>query len=240
MIARAFMTIYSRAKGEDMQDQNESPVPIHDTAESPPAEEPSSKISRRHFLKLSGGGAVGTVILTAGVHAQAAALPPDAEVFSGSVSLQLKVNGQRRSVTVEPRTTLLSALRNQLEVTGCKEVCNRGECGACTVLVNGKPVLACMMLALDAAGKEIVTVEGLVQNGKLDPVQQAFVDHDALMCGFCTPGFVMSVRALLDRNPNPTEAEVRQAVAGNLCRCGTYPRVFEAALAAAQTAGKRG
>ncbi|MDZ7268005.1 MAG: (2Fe-2S)-binding protein [candidate division KSB1 bacterium] len=224
-----------------MEKHSEHPVPTPDPSETSPAGQTSTKISRRHFLKLSGGGAVSTVILSTGLRAKAAAMPPDVEVFSGNVPLQLKVNGQRRSLTVEPRTTLLSALRNQLEVTGCKEVCNRGECGACTVLLNGRPVLACMMLALDAAGREIVTVEGLVQNGKLDPVQQAFVDRDALMCGFCTPGFVMSVRALLDRNPNPTAAEVRQAVAGNLCRCGTYPRVFEAALAAAKSAGgKRG
>jgi xanthine dehydrogenase YagT iron-sulfur-binding subunit len=146
-----------------------------------------------------------------------------------------------RSVEVEPRTTLLSVLRNKLEVTGCKEVCDRGECGACTVMVNGKTVLACMTLAVDAIGKEIITVEGLVIDGKLDPVQQAFVDKDALMCGFCTPGFVMSVRALLNKNPNPTEAEVRKAVAGNTCRCGTYGRVFEAAMAATKsTNGRRG
>ncbi len=189
---------------------------------------------------MSGGGAVGAAVIPSLVKT-APALADDAEVFKGATTIQLKVNGQMRSVEVEPRTTLLSALRNKLDVTGCKEVCDRGECGACTVIMNNKTVLACMTLALDAIGKEITTVEGLLVNGKLDPVQQAFVDKDALMCGFCTPGFVMSVRALLNKNPNPTEAEVRQAVAGNTCRCGTYGRVFEAAMAATKsTNGRRG
>jgi aerobic-type carbon monoxide dehydrogenase small subunit (CoxS/CutS family) len=201
------------------------------------------KLSRRDFLKVSGGSAIGTAVLSS-VIAGKAAVPSrrdEAEVFKGLTKIQLKINGKMRSVEVEPRTTLLSALRNKLGVTGPKEVCDRGECGACTVLMNGKPVLACMTLAIDAIGREVVTVEGLVTDGKLDPVQQAFVEKDALMCGFCTPGFVMSVQALLSKNPNPTQAEIRTAVSGNLCRCGTYPRVFEAAMAAAQsTNGRRG
>ncbi len=205
----------------------------HDQDSSSPAESSlPQKFSRRSFLKVTGGGALGTALLTQ--VANAASSKTQATSYKGFTSIQLKVNGQIRTLEVEPRTTLLSALRDQLETTGPKEVCDRGECGACTVLMNGKPVLACMTLAFDAIGKEIVTVEGLVKDGKLDPVQQAFVEKDALMCGFCTPGFVMSVRALLNRNPNPTEAEVRKAVSGNLCRCGTYPRVFEAALAAAK------
>lgn len=200
------------------------------------------KFSRRDFLKVSGGSAIGTAVLSSAIAGKTpSALAAEAEVFKGLTKIQLNVNGKMRSVEVEPRTTLLSALRNKLEVTGPKEVCDRGECGACTVLMNGMPVLACMTLAIDAIGKEIVTVEGLVDNGKLNSVQQAFVEKDALMCGFCTPGFVMSVHALLSKNSNPTEAEVRKAVAGNLCRCGTYPRVFEAAMAAAQsTNGRRG
>lgn len=204
------------------------------------SEETIKKFSRRDFLKVSGGGAVGAAVIPSLVKTPSA--PVDgAVIFEGATTIQLKVNGQIRSVEVEPRTTLLSALRNQLDVTGCKEVCDRGECGACTVMMNGKIVLACMMLALDAVGKEITTVEGLAVDGKLDVVQQAFVDKDALMCGFCTPGFVMSVRALLNKNPHPTEAEVRKAVAGNTCRCGTYGRIFEAALAATQsTNGMRG
>ena len=190
------------------------------------------KLSRRGFLKVTGGGALGAALLSNSANATTPTIA--AESYKGLTSIQLNINGQVRTLEVEPRTTLLSALRYQLETTGPKEVCDRGECGACTVLMNGKPVLACMTLAFDAIGKEIVTVEGLVKDGKLDPVQQAFVEKDALMCGFCTPGFVMSVRALLNKNPNPSEAEVRKAVSGNLCRCGTYPRVFEAALAAAK------
>jgi xanthine dehydrogenase YagT iron-sulfur-binding subunit len=197
------------------------------------------KLSRRDFLKVSGGSAVGAAVIPSLVGQVAPALAAEAEVIQGSTTIRLKVNGQLRSVEVEPRTTLLSALRNKLDVTGCKEVCDRGECGACTVIMNGKTVLACMTLAVDAIGKEIITVEGLLVDGKLDPVQQAFIEKDALMCGFCTPGFVMSVRALLNKNPNPTEAEVRQAVAGNTCRCGTYGRVFEAAMAAAKSTNGR-
>src|SRR5574342_34494 len=176
------------------------------------------KFSRRDLLKVSGGGAVGAAVMPSLVKTTPVLAPQSGEVFKGVTTIQLKVNGKARSVEVEPRTTLLSALRHQLDVTGCKEVCDRGECGACTVLMNGKTVLACMTLALDAAGKDIITVEGLAVDGKLDPVQRAFIDKDALMCGFCTPGFVISVRALLNKNPNPTEAEVRKAVAGNTCR----------------------
>ncbi|MFN7973819.1 MAG: (2Fe-2S)-binding protein [Acidobacteriota bacterium] len=153
----------------------------------------------------------------------------------GPCPIELSINGTKRKVVVEPRTTLLSALRNVLGLTGTKEVCDRGSCGGCTVHVDGRTVNSCMMLALDARGRQVRTIEGLAKDGMLDPVQQSFVTHDALMCGFCTPGMVMSVRALLDRNPHPTEVEVRRAVAGNLCRCGTYPKVFEAALAAAKT-----
>ncbi|NUO78526.1 (2Fe-2S)-binding protein [candidate division KSB1 bacterium] len=215
--------------------ENNSPLP---QGEQEAALLPS-KLSRRNFLKVTGGGALGTALLGAAAKPANAEQIVQAESFKGFTKIQLNINSQIRSAEVEPRTTLLSALRYELEVTGPKEVCDRGECGACTVLMNGKPVLACMTLACDAIGKEILTVEGLVKDGKLDPVQQAFVEKDALMCGFCTPGFVMSVRALLNKNPNPTEAEVRKAVSGNLCRCGTYPRVFEAALAAAKTAAER-
>lgn len=211
----------------------------------PLGETPSpKKLSRRNFLKITGGTAVGTAVVSTGLLPKNAAAFAAEEVIKGPTRIHLKVNGAARTVEIEPRTTLLATLRNQLDLTGAKEACDRGECGACTVLMNGKPVLACMTLALDAVDKDIITVEGLGTPGKLDPVQQAFVEHDALMCGFCTPGFVMSVRALLNKNANPTEAEVRQAVSGNLCRCGTYPKVFEAALSAAKkaaaTAPRRG
>jgi len=159
-------------------------------------------------------------------------------VQRGTIRLTLNVNGQKRVAAVEPRTTLLNTLRNHLEpaVTGPKIVCDRGACGACTVEMDGKTVYSCMTLAADAVGKKITTIEGVSPDeDHLHPVQAAFVQHDALMCGFCTPGFVMSVRNYLDKNPRATLAEVQHACAGNVCRCGTYPKVFEAALAAAQT-----
>lgn len=218
--------------------ENTSPPKSGEPKEQDAAIRPH-KFSRRGFLKVTGGGALGTALLGATAKSTNAVQSDQAESFKGFNKIQLHVNGETRNLEVEPRTTLLSALRENLQVTGPKEVCDRGECGACTVLLNGKPVLACMTLAFDAVGKEVLTVEGLVKDGKLDPVQQAFVEKDALMCGFCTPGFVMSVRALLNKNPNPTETEVRKAVAGNLCRCGTYPRVFEAASVAAKNAAER-
>jgi len=156
------------------------------------------------------------------------------------LSVPLVVNGKKRTVEVEARTTLLSALRDHLNpaVIGPKQVCEQGACGACTVLLDGRPVNSCLVLAADAAGARIVTAEGLGTPRHLSPVQAALVEHDGLMCGYCTPGFVVTVSALLDRNPNPTLGEVQRACAGNFCRCGTYPRVFESALAAARA--KRG
>jgi aerobic-type carbon monoxide dehydrogenase small subunit (CoxS/CutS family) len=156
--------------------------------------------------------------------------------LSGNIPLTLDVNNQKRTVNVEPRTTLLNALRNHVQpnVTGPKVVCDMGTCGACTVLLNGKPVYSCLVLAVDSVGKKITTVEGLGNPETMNPVQSAFVEKDALMCGFCTPGFVTTISAYLKKNPNPTLAEVREACKGNFCRCGTYPRVFEAALAAAK------
>ena len=152
--------------------------------------------------------------------------------------ITLEVNGKQHALTIEPRTTLLSAMRHHLDppLTGPKLVCDMGTCGACTVLSDGKPVYSCLMLAVDAVGKRLTTVEGLGSPENLSNVQAAFVEHDALMCGFCTPGFVTTVSAYLKKNPNPTLEEVREACKGNFCRCGTYPRVFEAALAAAKKA----
>jgi aerobic-type carbon monoxide dehydrogenase small subunit (CoxS/CutS family) len=155
------------------------------------------------------------------------------------VPVALNINGKDYKANVEPRATLLNTLRNQLDLTGTKLVCDRGSCGACTVFLDGKPVCSCLTLALDVQGKKITTIEGLAKGDQLDPVQAAFIEKDALQCGFCTPGMIMSVRALLNRTPSPSLAQVKYAVAGNLCRCGTYPRVFEAALAAAQSAPAR-
>lgn len=151
----------------------------------------------------------------------------------GAVSVTLSVNGQTRTLQVEPRLTLLDALRGPFALTGAKEACDRGTCGACTVLLNGEPVYACSMLAVEAQGAEIVTIEGLVVDGRLTQLQQAFVDKDGLQCGYCSPGMVMTLTALLRKTPHPTEEQVRKAIAGNLCRCGSYPRIFAAALGAA-------
>ena len=193
---------------------------------------------RRKFLK--GVGIVGAGAAIADQlwvqEAEAAEQARPAGPISGNVKVTLDVNGQQRDVQVEPRTTLLNALRNHLEpaVTGPKLVCDMGTCGACTVLLDGKPVYSCMVFAVDAVKKKITTVEGLGSPENPNAVQAAFVEHDALMCGFCTPGFVTTISAYLKQNPNPSLAEVREACKGNFCRCGTYPRVFEAALAAAK------
>ncbi|MDQ3686769.1 MAG: (2Fe-2S)-binding protein, partial [Acidobacteriota bacterium] len=156
---------------------------------------------------------------------------------NGLTNIALRVNGQNRNVRVEPRTTLLNALRNHLEpqVTGPKLVCDQGTCGACTVLLDDKPVYSCLVLAVDAVNRKITTVEGLGTPDKMNAVQTAFVEKDGLMCGFCTPGFVTTISAYLKKNPNPTLTQVKEACKGNFCRCGTYPHVFEAALAAAKT-----
>jgi xanthine dehydrogenase YagT iron-sulfur-binding subunit len=196
--------------------------------------------SRRKFLKGVGvagaGAALADSLLTHDVAAGKSKLDAAGEPLSGSVNVALDINGQKRNATVEPRTTLLSAMRDRLEpgITGPKLVCDMGTCGACTVIMDGKPVYSCLVLAIDAVGRKLTTVEGLGAPENMNEVQQAFVAHDALMCGFCTPGFVTTVSAYLKQNANPTLDEVREACKGNFCRCGTYPRVFEAALAAAK------
>jgi aerobic-type carbon monoxide dehydrogenase small subunit (CoxS/CutS family) len=190
-------------------------------------------VSRRAFLKTAGVGAAATgLVATAVEPAGAAILGP------GAVTLSLKVNGAAKTVTVEPRVTLLRALRNHLDLTGAKEVCDRGGCGACTVLIDDEPVCSCLMLAADAEGREITTVEGLGTPDRMSPVQAAFVECDALQCGFCTPGFVVASTALLRRNVNPSLDEIKDGLAGNLCRCGTYQRVFEAVQKAAKAQGR--
>jgi xanthine dehydrogenase YagT iron-sulfur-binding subunit len=195
--------------------------------------------SRRKFLKGVGvagaGAALADSLLSHDVSAARAEPEADSPV-SGSINIALDVNGQKRTATVEPRTTLLNTLRNHVEpgITGPKLVCDMGACGACTVIMDGRPVYSCLVLAVDAVGKKLTTVEGLGTPENLNAVQKAFVEHDALMCGFCTPGFVTTISAYLKKNSNPTLPEVQEACKGNFCRCGTYPRVFEAALAAAK------
>jgi xanthine dehydrogenase YagT iron-sulfur-binding subunit len=196
--------------------------------------------SRRKFLKGVGVAGAGAALADSLLshETSAAVSKPNAsrEPISGSVSIALDVNGQKRNANVEPRTTLLNALRNHVDpgVTGPKVVCDMGTCGACTVIMEGKPVYSCLVLAVDAVGKKFTTVEGLGSPESMNVVQKAFVEHDGLMCGFCTPGFVTTISAYLKDNPSPTLEQVREACKGNFCRCGTYPRVFEAALAAAK------
>ena len=151
--------------------------------------------------------------------------------MSSKQLIELKVNGEIREVFVEPRTTLLQVLREDLGLTGTKQGCNEGDCGACTVLIDNHPVVSCLTLAIEAQGKELLTIEGLDRDGQLHPLQQAFIDHYAVQCGFCTPGMILSAKALLDRNSHPTEEEVREAISGNLCRCTGYVKIVEAILA---------
>jgi aerobic-type carbon monoxide dehydrogenase small subunit (CoxS/CutS family) len=194
--------------------------------------------SRRKFLKGVGIAGAGAAIADQlWTETEAKETEASQQTVSGATRVTLTVNGQKRVVEVEPRTTLLNALRNHLEpaVTGPKLVCDMGTCGACTVLLDGKPVYSCLVLAVDVANKPITTVEGLGTPQKPNAVQAAFVEHDASMCGFCTPGFVTTISAYLKKNPNPSLEEVREACKGNFCRCGTYPKVFEAALAAAKS-----
>ena len=195
--------------------------------------------SRRRFLKgvgIAGAGAALADHLLTDVQAAEPEVDRTASPVSGTVEIVLDINDQKKAVRIEPRTTLLNALRNHVEppITGPKLVCDMGTCGSCTVILDNKTAYACLVLAIDAVGKKITTVEGLGTPTALNAVQSAFVEKDALMCGFCTPGFITTISAYLKQNPNPSLAEVQQACKGNFCRCGTYPRVFEAALAAAK------
>lgn len=196
-----------------------------------------SGLSRRGFLKVSGAGAITTSLVPPLMEA----LPHQASVAGpGSLQIELNINGRRRSVEIEPRVTLLDALRNRLDITGAKKVCDRASCGACTIIVDGQVVYGCSVLAIEVQGSKIETVESFANAGRLHPVQEAFVENDALQCGFCTPGFVVASKALLDQTPNPTREEVMRGLSGNLCRCGTYVGVAEAVLATAAGGGTNG
>ena len=186
-------------------------------------------ITRRGFLQLVGAGAVAT---TATTELKA---KPEAEVLEPAemAKIRLLVNGRRHRLLVEPRWSLLFVLREKLGLTGTKVGCERGECGACTVLINGQTHYACMTLAVQAEGKEITTIEGLMKGEDLGPVQQAFLERDAFQCGYCTPGQIVAVEGLLRSHPNPSPEEIRRGVSGNLCRCGTYTHIFEAVRRAA-------
>jgi xanthine dehydrogenase YagT iron-sulfur-binding subunit len=196
--------------------------------------------SRRDFLKISGVSAAvplaGSLVASASALAMETAHDADAAVQGpGKAPVTLTVNGKNRSAQLEPRVTLLDALRDQFELTGAKRVCDRGTCGACTVLLDGKAVYSCSILAIDAQGKAITTVEGLSEGSKLHPIQQAFIDNDAQQCGFCTPGFVMATKAFLDQHPNPTPEQIKHGMGGNFCRCGTYAGMRAAVVQAAKT-----
>jgi len=214
------------------------------TKEAPP-KRPASKdspgkteFSRRQFIKGTGIASVAmsaTVLLGDEVARAAGRVPADATwTGPGAVPISLKVNGQPFNLEVEPRLTLLDALRDRLDFTGAKKICDRGVCGSCTVLMDGKAVYACNVLAIEAQGHEILTIEGIADEGKLHAVSQAFVNNDAQQCGFCTPGFVMACKAYLDTEKNPTYEGVQKALGGNLCRCGTYMGIRHAVVEAAK------
>jgi xanthine dehydrogenase YagT iron-sulfur-binding subunit len=180
---------------------------------------PQLNVSRRDFLKLGTLAAAAPAVLgpqTAEAQAQPQILGP------GPVPVTLTINNKKFTAQLEPRVTLLDAMRERWQLTGAKRVCDRGECGACTVIMDGRAVYACSILAIDAQGKQITTVESLGSPENMHPIQRAFVDHDASQCGFCTPGFVMAAKAVLDKHPHPTEDQIIRGMSGNFCRCGTY------------------
>ncbi len=193
-------------------------------------------VSRRHFLRGIGATSVAGGILAGAAAEEAGAAGPAESVGPGEVTITLDVNGVRRTLSVEPRTTLLDALRDRLGLTGSKKVCDRGTCGACTVLQDGRPIYACTALAIDVQGSKILTIEGLGTPQRPNPVQAAFVENDAQQCGFCTPGFVVACTSLLQGTPDPTPEQVRAGLGGNLCRCGTYMGIQQAVREAAKAA----
>jgi xanthine dehydrogenase YagT iron-sulfur-binding subunit len=192
-------------------------------------------VSRRDFLRDAGVAVSGSLLAGEGLLKAAPSAESAAKVVGpDAVPFTLRINGKAHAMKLEPRVTLLDALRNHLDLTGAKRVCDRGTCGACTVMLDGKTIYSCSRLAIEAQGHEITTIEGLAADGKLTPVMQAFVDNDAQQCGFCTPGFVMATTALLKHTPNPTHKDVQRGLGGNLCRCGTYHGQTGAVLQAAK------
>ncbi len=189
--------------------------------------------SRRDFLR-GAGAAVSGGLLVGDETARAAPTSAAGVQGPGPVPITLRINKRTHTLNLEPRVTLLDALRNHLDLTGAKKVCDRATCGACTVIVDGHPVYSCTVLAIETQGHDIVTIEGLGDEHHLHAVMAAFVNHDAQQCGFCTPGFVVACKAFLDKHPNPSLDDVRKGLGGNLCRCGTYIGVLQAALEAAK------
>ena len=201
-----------------------------------PSGSPKKGFSRRGFLRGAGLTTAGTVMLSQGVSALGVSQTPElgTRFPAEGVEIQMKINGRQYALTVEPRTTVATALREHLGFTGTKVVCDHGSCSACTVFIDGKPVNSCITMALDVGASEVSTIEGVSEGDELHPVQEAFIEHDATQCGYCTPGMVMSCVHLLKHNKKPTLKEVKEATRGNLCRCGTHPHVFKATLDAAE------
>jgi aerobic-type carbon monoxide dehydrogenase small subunit (CoxS/CutS family) len=198
----------------------------------PPEDEQDGGVSRRLFLQTLGVSAAAAPLARAADAAQTgpAGTGPATILGPGPVDVALTVNGTRYETTIDPATTLLEALRVDLKLTGTKAICDRGACGGCSVLVDGRLMASCMMLATDAIGSEITTIEGLGAASTLDPIQESFVRHDALQCGYCTPGMIIATKALLSENPRPTPDEIKRGLSGNLCRCGSYGNVVNAVL----------
>jgi xanthine dehydrogenase YagT iron-sulfur-binding subunit len=190
--------------------------------------EPESGVTRRDFMKISAVGVAVPVVLGTVVDAAAEEVSVQGP---GKVPVTLLVNGKKLSAQLEPRVTLLDALRDNFDLTGAKRVCDRGACGACTVLMDDKPVYACSVLAIDAQGRKITTIEALAEGDALTPVMQAYVAHDAQQCGFCTPGFIVATTSFLQKHPTPTADDIRHGLSGNFCRCGTYDGIRAVALA---------
>jgi xanthine dehydrogenase YagT iron-sulfur-binding subunit len=195
-------------------------------------EEERPGVSRRDFLRISTIAAA--VPMVSGPKMVMAAGEQVPVHGPGKVPMTFNVNGKTYKASLEPRVTLLDALRDSVDITGAKRVCDKAECGACTVLLDNKAVYGCAILAIEAQGKKITTVEALMENGKLHPLQQAFVDNDASQCGFCTPGFVIACKAMLDKHPNPTPDDLLHELSGNYCRCGTYAGIRGAVAQAAR------
>ncbi len=193
------------------------------------ADDAKTGFTRRGFMQ--GVGAAGGAVAIA---SEANAAKPAKVLPAKKVPITLNVNGKDHKLKVEPRVTLLRALRNELDMTGSKEVCDRGSCGACSVQLDGQLVTSCMVLAVDAIGKRVTTIEGLAEGDKLHPIQQAFVECDALQCGFCTPGMIMACKSILDKNKKPTLLQIKKGLSGNICRCGTYNNIFAAVNAASK------
>ena len=205
---------------------------------------PKNGMSRRKFLKGVGvgGGVLGTGILSGTLVQEGSAAADTSTKVLGpqAVLVEFTVNGERRSARLQPRVTLLEALRDHMDLTGAKRVCDRGSCGACTVILDGSAVYSCSVLVIEAQGKAIQTVEGLATASGLHPIQAAFVENDAQQCGFCTSGFVMAIKAMLDKHPSPTPEQIRMGIGGNLCRCGTYAGMRKAIAQASAQGPKNG